>query len=578
MSSLLKNKFVKQTNGLDFSRSIFRYEKRHSTNLLAGMIVPVHTQLLYPGDSPEWNFGCVIESAQLISTCFDNIYADVVCIWTPMRLVMTDWNEFLGESHTQAFTINRSITIPKIPQVNCQTMLIGGNSITMSEAYLADNYLARHLGFRAEGLDINSAGVSFPADSIFNKGVSALPSRVYELNWNTFFRNENIQAPILIDKTSTFGSHDALYANGMGKLQVANKLKTWYYCATPAPSLLDVSIAMDAVLPVGFIADHTGTGSNIHAGISSTYSLTKDAFEPLKTYGDTYNKDLSVIVDTAQLSVNRMYYALMEQRFANKMMKGRRAVEFYQNFFGVRDSDAGHDLPQLICQKRYPLNISAVISTSAGTNGTSAEDTRLGQRGAFSQTGFGDPLINNFTATEHGYIQTYLIIRGQPSLATGIDHHLAIDSLLDTYIPEFDHIGPVGIDSLEVANPVNGYSATNFGYTNAWYSERYQTSDCVGIIAPGQPLAYKTLAIDFNPGNPRLSNIVISDAVIRFQPNIMDRIFMFPVCYGIPNTSGYDDKGQSYTSNRYQFITQFVVKGKTAKVMSPDSEPLKLRF
>ena len=71
MAGLLKNKFIYENDRLDFSRSLFSYEKRHSTNLLSGMIVPVHHQFLYPGDSPDYNFGCVIESAPLISTCLD---------------------------------------------------------------------------------------------------------------------------------------------------------------------------------------------------------------------------------------------------------------------------------------------------------------------------------------------------------------------------------------------------------------------------------------------------------------------------------------------------------------------------
>ena len=44
MAGIIANKFVRKTDKLDYSRSIFNYEKRHSTNLLSGMIVPVHTQ------------------------------------------------------------------------------------------------------------------------------------------------------------------------------------------------------------------------------------------------------------------------------------------------------------------------------------------------------------------------------------------------------------------------------------------------------------------------------------------------------------------------------------------------------
>lgn len=589
MATMLKNKYVYQSDKLNFSRSIFRYEKRHSTNILSGRIVPVHHQFLYPGDSPDLNFGCVIESAPLISTCLDNIYVDIVSVWTPARLVMEDWNEWLGESHSVAFTINRDV---KIPKTGVDTMHVYhyGSEVSINRAYLADNYLAPHLGFRLFGsLDISAHTItdesgnvwSIPTDSEFYNGVSVLPSRVYYLNWNTFFRNENIQAPYLINKTSTLTGTDLNFAKGLGELKFANKLKTWYTDLTPAPSLLDMTLSLGEVAPVGFITSAAVSGSqyNTSAGIPSGFSGSADTFNQLEMISGTAVSGISgqdVFADLSSLTVNRMYYALMEQRFANKMMKGRRAVEFYANFFGVQDSDAGHDLPKLLVQKRYPLNISQVIATASGTNGS--ETTDLGQRGAFSTTGFGDSLIKNFTATEHGFIQTYMIIRGQPSLSEGIDKYLSYESLLDTYIPEFDHIGPVGVETLEVIGP---RSNTFVGYTNAWYAERNAVSDVVGIMAPGQPLAYKTLAINFE--DLTSATIAVSDWYVTHWPSIIDKIFMFPVCYVPggslgPDQTLNDSNGEAFLTTRYQFLTQFVVRGKVAKVMSPDSEPLKLRM
>lgn len=569
--NLIKNKFVKPSSGVNFSRSLFRYEKRHSTNMLAGYIVPVHTQFLYPGSSPDWNFGCVVESAPLISTCLDNIYIDIVSIWCPMRLVMKDWNEFLGESHSTAFTINRSIKIPKVSTVfvsDVSNLGLPGTG-TVSRAYFAARFLAPHIGYRLHTDTTFASDTHINDDSKFKNGVSVIPSRIYELNWNTFFRNENVQNPILLDLTSTFGTHDADYYEGLGKLLKAHQLKTFYYNATPSPSLLDVSIAMDQYLaPVGYLPQANGTlGSNASAILPSSTSIVANEFKQLRVSdGGVSGSGNSLVTDLSALTVNRMYYALMEQRFANKMMKGRRAVEFYENFFGVKGSEAGHDLPQLLTHKRYPINISQVIATASGTNGTETSD--LGQRGAFSNTGFGGPLVHNFTATEHGYIQTYAIIRGQPSIYQGIDHHLGSDSLLDFYLPEFDHIGPVGIERLEL-NDQGTYSTLNYGYTNAWYAERNQVSDVAGIIEPGQPLSYKTLAREVGPS--------VGTSYL-YQYKDIDHIFMFPVAYGTPLATGFDSDGAAYNENRYQFLIQFAVKGKLAAVMSPDSEPLKMRI
>lgn len=583
MAGLLKNKFVYTSDKLNFSRSTFRYEKRHSTNMLAGMIVPVHTEFCYPGTTPDLNFGCVIEAAPLISTCLDNIYVDVVSIWTPCRLVMEDWNEFLGESNSTAFTINRNVSIPKVATIYTDRSYAYGDAppsarTVHTKAFLADNFLAPHLGYRLYGVMTNhtftpngGSAININAGSAFYNGVSVLPSRVYDLNWNTFFRNENVQQPILINKTSTFGGTDANYVEGLGSLKLANKLKSWFTDLTPAPSLLDVNLLeqFGGMAPVGTIPDYSGTSSAAHyVGWASGTTFTSGDFLQATDMSGGFGTDINIYANLSALTVNRMYYALMEQRFANKMMKGRRAVEFYENFFGVQDSKAHYDLPQLLIQKRYPLNISQVVATASGTNGT--ETTDLGQRGAISTTGFGDKLIKNFTTTEHGYIQTYLIIRGQQSISDGIDAQLGYENLLDTYLPEFDHIGPVGVEALNIGVPG---STLYVGYTNAWYPERNPVSDVVGIMSPGEPLAYKTLAPEITP------SAVISDWWLKHWPGIIDRIFLFPVCYVSPAPgSGASIYGEPLTSNRYQFLVQFVVKGKEAKVMSPDSEPLKLRL
>lgn len=562
-TNLLTNKYVKNVNGLDFSRSLIPLEDRHSFNGLSAYIYPTFTYDCLPGDSPDLNFGCVIQSAPLIDTCLDNIYVDVVAIFTPYRLVMTDWNEFLGESNSQAFTLNRNVTIPKITRVRNDAYYEAGTWHNISRAYLSDNFLSTHIGFRFHG-DFNTSNIA--ADSRFKKGISVLPSRIYELNWNTFFRNENVQTPILIDKTSAVGSHDATYEYALGHVLAANTLKTWWNVATPAPSILTAEV-------LGPVYTGNTHGINLNTAVSylSYDGLTATNGSTLtlangKLFNDTdaplaLNNGEYIVPNNlwSSFTIMQLVSAYALQRYANKASKGRRAVEFYENFFGIKNSHAVYDLPQLLVQKRYPINISQVIATASGTNGTDTSD--LGQRGAFSTTGFGDALIKNFMATEHGQIQVYLVIRGQPSIADGIDRHLSHDTLLDTFIPEFDHVGPFDIEQLELNSNTTGGI---FGYTYAWYEYRKKRNGSVsGIMEPTEPLAYKTLAL-----HPWSSSVVISSAAITDSPVHYDRLFQFPVCYG---PTGSDLKGQPFDSSRYQWLIQFAVKGNVARVMSPQS-------
>ena len=47
----LKNVYVNPQNKLDYTRSLFRWEDCHSTNMLTGKIVPVSYIPLMPGDT-----------------------------------------------------------------------------------------------------------------------------------------------------------------------------------------------------------------------------------------------------------------------------------------------------------------------------------------------------------------------------------------------------------------------------------------------------------------------------------------------------------------------------------------------
>lgn len=598
MANMLDNKFVFQKNGIDYTRSKFAYEKRHSTNVLLGKIVPVHYEFIKPGDTPDFRFGCVIESAPIIAPSLDNIYADVVSIWTPTRLVMTEFNEWLGESNVQAFTLNRNIHYPHLQSIAVTDWtapdgtIFDANTTPLPRGFYADWFRGPHLGFRLH----NNFDLSWiPSESQFQNGVSTIPSRIYDLNYNTFFRNENVQTPILFSKSSVDNDSidTSLYGVGLGVLHTANSLKNFYNVATPAPSLLDVNLGLDEMLSVtatnvrhakgsspmeyntvsgnavsdGSYASGVYFGSNVGAAILGTGSLSfSETLTPVNLWADT-----------ASLTVNKMYYALMLQKFANKMGQGRRSVEFYANIFGVHDSEAGHDLPRLLIQKRYPLNQNQVIATSSYDSGGD-NTTYLGERSGFSITGFGDNLVNSFTSTEYGMIQTYLIIRTQPSLSSGIDKHLAYNKLLDTYLPHFDHLGPVGIEYIEIGeyNNIVSMAQHYIGYTNAWYEDRKQVSDVVGVMEPDEPLGYKTFARSWRG----LNTVTISSpGFIQEDSLIYDRILKFKywplTALGaidwseLPNFAG---------DGRYQFLVQFVVKGSIARIMSPDSEPLQMRL
>lgn len=601
------NKYAVPKTQMDYSRSIFNYERTHSTNMLTGYIYPVAYLNCMPGDTIPNKFGFVLQSAPLLGPSLDNVYIDIISVWTPHRLVLGNFNEWLGDNDTYAYTLGNNIAYPKITKLYTGTADFarsGGPTYPrISKAYYAEHFLAPHIGCRyfkpsnggqSDFIDFAS---SYYTGNRIHDGINVMPSRIYDLNWNRLFRNENIQAPILFSKQS--GTDLALdmtnYHWGLGKLHKANRLKNFLTTAWPSPAIQTVDIGLGNDLPVLVGSDKfpINTGNPVHfadaasgVGISSSMPLGLSQAGNLgANSGTTFNATTNPVpdnlyADLSQLTVNSVYYAIMLQKYMNKATLGRRPVEFYQLFFGLSSSNAAFDDPQLLSQKRFKVNISRVVSTATAT-ANDGDQQPLGTQGAFSVTSVGGTLFPEFTATEYGMVQIYAVIRTQESFSSGIDRYLTDGELLSTYLPTFDHIGPDYIEMTEFADyiPISSGAANVFGYQNAWYNYRMTINDVVGIMSPGEPLDYFTLSRNYAYGN---TPIAINSAFIEQSPFEVDRMLQFPVFTGTPYGPGegtgewYDEDGELYTSNVYQWLIQFALAGDFARTMSKDSEPLTL--
>lgn len=573
----IPNYTVKPSTGLNFSRSVFDWKKTHTTNLLTGYITPMGCIRVLPGDTIPLNFGFVLQSAPLLGPTVDNIYIDVCAFWVPDRLVFADYNQWLGESDTLAFTLNRSVEIPKLLDVRLSVDIIG-STIKYSKGYQAEHFLGPHYGIRVDYL----ASGNVPNESRFKKGVSLLPARGYDAIYNDWWRNQNITAPVLFSKGPSGNIDIGNYQLGYGKIKKAMMIRNMFNLARPAPAIDSVDFGQFPVMAGASHGINLGTEmslSNITDGsiIIGPHSLGVSATGHFGLDGaSSYSYTASAVpnnlyADLSTLTVNSLYYNIMLQKYYNIASLGTRSVEFFKNFFGIDRSDIAHDRTQLLCQKRYTVNISRVVATANSTNDEGNIDP-VGTQGAFSVTSVGDHFFD-FTATEHGYIHYMVVIRTQPSLATGIDRHLSESDLLSTYLPVFDHIGDDAIEQIELLDPSKLTVSSSdyiFGFQESWYQYRFApVNDVVGITAPGEALEYWTLARDMSDIFTSVG--AIGEDFILQGFHEFDRMLVLPVAYG---SSNVDEEGEPYYSDRYQWIIQFAIAGKVARTMSKNSTPL----
>lgn len=585
----ISNHYAIPKTKLNYTRSIHKYERTHTTNMLTGYIYPLGFINAMPGDTLPNKFGFILQSAPLLGPCLDNIYIDIISVWCPTRLVFAQHNQWLGDNDTLAWTIpnDASSALPKLTK-----MLLGcdSNMNSFSRAYYAEHYRAPHYGLRYFNKNaqtiFSGSNPIVGSESVFSKGIQVIPWRMYDEIWNKLFRNENIQAPQLYSKASgTDLSLDVShYFEGGGHLLRACRLKNIFTMARIAPSIQMVDVLAGVNAPVvtpstdtkilfGMYKESSGSRGtfvdNSSMQLNTGSSNLQGSSSAIPGGGSSaYAYTTNLIADLSSLTVNNLYYSIMLQRYFNKASTGRRPAEFYHEFFGVDSSLVGADDPQLLSQKRFKVNISRVVSTA---NSTDAQGSLqgLGTQGAFSLTSVGGTLFPAFTATEYGMLHVFAVIRTQESISSGIDKYLADDTLLTTYLPVFDHIGDEAIERLELADATTNNATRVFGYNSAWYRYRYFMNDVVGILSPSEPLGYMTMAREFLAG----SITGVNSDFIEQSPLEFDRLLQFPVFYN-PSGVDCDDEGEPYESNRYQWLIQFALAGDFARTMSKDSEQL----
>lgn len=595
--NMIVNQFAKAQTGLGFSRNVFSFKKSHKTNFLTGFIVPsIDPIKVLPGDTWDLSFSAVVRSATLAAPLLDDLYIDVCAFWVPIRLVMNDFAQYLGENDSRAWTLKQNVNLPALSSVECSLLSLPSSVITrpvpINKTYLAERYLAPHFGLRNDRYNSSA----FADNDFLTYGLSVVKSRQYDLIYNEWWRDENLIDPILISKDSgTDLTIDAvLYGTGLGVQRKASMLSNLFNKCLPAPQRGDAPTLNPfgdiKLLPVNTYSTHAVNGNglslNFYSSGSNTLGLQNnklvgyqsDFTDEDNAYPATPNNLWAETSNVVGFTFNQLRYLSMLQRFYEiSAVGGMREVEFYQSFFGVTSSDARYIRSELLCQKRFRINVNQVVATADGTNGE--VQSHLGDTGAYSLTAINDHLFRK-TMTEYGYIHIQHVIRTQPSLSSGIDRDNFKIRFFDEYLPVFDHIGEQSIYTAEVFNIIVDdfeldEDAYIFGYNRAWEEYRKQYNTAVGIFTPGETLDYWTLTrnftTDLNESNPKsIGQWFIEQSIYEF-----DRALLFHVSEVTPGTelATHDELGISYTTDRYQWLIDFYVYGKMARTMSKDSTP-----
>lgn len=521
MNRNVESHFALNPTRIDMSRSTFDRSASVKTTFNAGDIVPFFCEEVLPGDTFNVSSSKVVRMQTLLTPIMDNIYLDTYYFFVPNRLVWNHWKEFNGENTESAWIPQTEYSVPQI------TAPAGGWSV----GTLADYF----------GLPVKVAGIS----------VSALPFRAYALVMNEWFRDQNLQDPLVVpvDDATVQGVNTGTFVTDVAKgglPYIAAKYHDYFTSCLPSPQKgpdVTLSVASPGDLPVVTkssdipFSSWPGSGSSketLHFKVpGSTGWTVSNGNLRLDDSGNAvlYTGDVGAFSGVALptnlyaigqsnavvATINQLRMAFQIQKLYERDARGgTRYIEVLKSHFGVTSPDARLQRPEYLGGNRVPININQVVQQSGTGAGA---DTPQGTVVGMSQTTDSNhDFIKSFT--EHGYIIGVMVARYDHTYQQGIERHWSRKTRFDYYWPVFANIGEQAVLNKEIFAQGTAKDDEVFGYQEAWSDYRYKPNRVTGEM---RSVYDKSLDV-WHLGDDYAQLPSLSASWIREDKNNIDRV------------------------------------------------------
>lgn len=421
-------------------RSNFNRSHAIKTAFDGGFLIPLWVDESLPGDTFTMDVNAICRLATPLVPFMDNLWLDFFFFSVPNRLLWVNWEKFMGYQEDPGDSID--YTIPQL------VSSAGG----FTEESVMD-YMGLPTG-------------------IHPLSVSALPFRAWNLIYNEWFRDQNLEDSLSVNTDNGPDGQNTYPLRRRGKRH------DYFTSCLPWPQKFQTEVEMPLGTSAPVKADATrGTADAI--GVLDT-SDTSSKFivngTEIRLEGAIANEDLYAdLTEATAANINEIREAVYLQQLLERDARGgTRYTEVIKSHFRVDHPDQQWR-PEYLGGGTVPITISPVPQTSE--SGTT-------KQGHLAAVGYGSATGIRWTKsfTEHCTLIGLCSVRADLTYQQGIARMWKRSTRYDFYWPSMAFLGEQEVLDGEIFADGTSADADTFGYNERWSEYRYALSKITGKL------------------------------------------------------------------------------------------------